>query len=200
MEKYSDKDYPAVIYPGPLFPNNISELEKLHCGGFYFIENWNLKYIPLEIFQTFHVNLEVKDKSANEVTEMLEKEIQHKKLNNAIVTIRLQGKLSKGKQSDVDFKKIFSLCYAAGAYFVMKNTAKLESVEFEAVMINQNSVEDIEETLIQEHAGQQTLFKERMGIVKDLMKVFSQEKDEGERSFDFERRIFDEAEKVVKGN
>jgi len=67
-------------------------------------------------------------------------------------------------------------------------------------MINQNSVEDIEETLIQEHAGQQTLFKERMGIVKDLMKVFSQEKDEGERSFDFERRIFDEAEKVVKGN
>jgi hypothetical protein len=38
-----------VIYPGPLFPNNFSELEELHSGGFYIAdkttEGLNLKYI-----------------------------------------------------------------------------------------------------------------------------------------------------------
>ena len=32
------KGYGLIAYPGPLFPNNMAELEKLHNGGFYIVE------------------------------------------------------------------------------------------------------------------------------------------------------------------
>lgn len=37
---YQKKNF---VYPGPIFPNNIAELEELKCGSFYIFSNGNLK-------------------------------------------------------------------------------------------------------------------------------------------------------------
>ena len=200
VERYSDKDYPNVVYPGPIFPNNFTELEKLHHGGFYIVEDWKLHYIPLEIYPTRHIILNVDGKTAHEANELLEKEIQKKNFDNMIITLCMSGMLRTGKPNDIDFKKIFAQCYAQGAYFVMKNIYKLESKEFEEVYINTNSVHDIEEALIDEHASQQDMFNstEHKKMVKQLMHVFIDEKNEGERIVDFEKRLFEGANTTLK--
>src|SRR3989338_417135 len=191
VEKYSDENYPVVIYPGPGFPNNFAELEKLKHGGFYLVKDWKVGYIPIEIHPVCSFFLEVKGKSAEEVTMMLEQEIEGKKMKNALVTIRIEGKLSKGKPYDVDFKKIFKHCYDQGAYFVMKNTHKLESEEFREIQVNTHAIEDIEEVLMKEHAPQKRM-------IREMMHAFSDEKNEGERIVDFEERLFKAADQVLE--
>lgn len=192
IEKYSDENYPAVVYPGPGFPNSFSELEKLQQGGFYIVENWKLRYVPILIYPTHHIVLEIKEKNAEEVTEMILEEIKNKKLGNTMITIRIFGKIIKDKPSDIDFKKIFKYCYDQGAYFVMKNTHKLESDTFQEIQMNTHSVQDIEKAIILEHAGQQKLFseEEQLTFVQNLMHILNEEKSDGERINDFEERLF----------
>ncbi len=42
VKHVSIEAYKNVVYPGPLFPNTFSELEKLKQGGFYLFDNGNI--------------------------------------------------------------------------------------------------------------------------------------------------------------
>ena len=113
--------------------------------------------------------------------------------NNTIITLRIDGTLHSGKPSDINFKEIFEKLYNKSAYFVMKNTSKLTTKEFEEIKIETGSSEDVESKLIKEHVGQikvgeLTPEKEEKQI-KDMIHILSREKDitlkESERSFKF---------------
>ena len=115
--------------------------------------------------------------------------------------IRLQGALASGKPSDIDFKEIFSAIYDKSAYFVMKSSHAVTSKEFEEIRTDARNVEDIESFLIKEHLGQiklenLTLEKEEE-LIKNLMKMLSAEKQEGEREIDFNNRIKDEVSRIL---
>ena len=89
------------------------------------------------------------------------------------------------------------------AYFIMKNTNKLTSKEFEEIKIEKESVEDIEESLIKEHLGQIKVkdldISKEEKLTKELMKILNQERKEGERVIDFEKRVNEEVEKILEG-
>src|SRR3989338_6197463 len=59
-------NYGTISYPGPIYPNNFQELEKLKHGGFYIIEikdnNIKSRYIPLKIIDvaSYYINAENK--------------------------------------------------------------------------------------------------------------------------------------------
>jgi len=197
-----EEGFGQIVYPGPLFPNSFRELEKLERGGFYIVEDNKLEFMPLQIYNVCKMEIDCNHKSPEEIDAEVLQEIKNKEFNNTIVTIRLTGTLKSGKPSDIDFKEIFTILYNKSAYFVMKSTSKLTTKEFEEIKIEQGSVKDVEEKLIKEHLGQILVkgidAKKEEKLTKELIKVLSKEREEGERVVDFEARIKEEVEGVLK--
>jgi len=193
--------YGQIVFPGPLFPNSFSELEKLEKGGFYIVEDNKLTFHPIPVYDIFKIDKKCDGKTPEQVYDDINNEIKDKEFNNTIVLIRLSGTLSSGKPTDIDFKEIFSLLYDKSAYFVMKNTNALTTKEFEEIKIDTKSVEDAESSIIKEHLGQikikdMTMEKEE-SLIKELIKTLATEKQEGETVSDFERRVKEEVSKVM---
>ena len=100
-----------------------------------------------------------------------------------------------------DFKEIFAMLYDKTAYFVMKNTNALTTKEFEEIKIDTKSTEDAESAIIKEHLGQIKLkgmnIEKEESLIKDLMKLLSTEKQEGETIDSFNSRLIEETKKIV---
>ena len=197
--------YGVIVYPGPLFPNSFSELEKLENGGFYIVEKTDkleLKYEPIVIYNVFSLTIDCNNKSPEQIRAELEERIKGREFINTIVTIRLAGTLDSGKPSDINIKEIFSKLYDSSAYFVMKNTSKLTTKELDKVKAKTSSVEDVEDLLIKESLGQIKVdnlnIEKEEKLTKQMMAILSKEKQEGERVADFEKRIREEIEKIIK--
>ncbi|MBS3155278.1 DNA repair exonuclease [Candidatus Woesearchaeota archaeon] len=183
------ENYGKIVYPGPLFPNNFLELEKLKQGGFYLVEykdkKLTTKYIPLEIVKTDSYYFDADDKTP----EQLENEIKKiKDTKDKIILVRIEGILKNGKPSDINFKEILNF---KDSYIVLKNTAKLGTKEQEEIEIKQGSIEEIENSLIKE-------LKLDNELVTKIIEALNIEKTEGEKVNDFEERIINDMKKVMK--
>jgi len=191
--------YQHVVYPGPLFPNSFSEIEKLGCGGFYWYEDGNVWYDKVEIKKTCCFTFNCTGKTSDGVLQLVEEELRKISIRDAVVTLRFSGTLKESKVSDVDFKEILEKCYERGAYVVLKNSSKLIAAGFEEVIVKHQSLEEAEHSIIQEHAGQSKLFavdKEK-GLIKELIQVLSAEKGEGERGNDYDSRLHEGVDKIL---
>ena len=120
-------------------------------------------------------------------------------LKDTVITIRLEGTLQKGRVSDINFKEIFTQLYAQGAYYIMKQTAKLNSEEFEEIKISPSSPELAEEEIIKEHLQQIKMFdpETEMHLTKSLLQALNTGKKEGENVTDFQERVISETEKIL---
>ena len=189
-----------------MFPNNFRELENLGCGGFYIVEQagseLEVTSERVMIHNVFSISVDCNHKSASEVEAEILEQVADKEFNNTIVTIRLAGKLRVGKPSDLDFRQIFERIYGKSAHFVMKNTSALTSSEFEEVKVSTESVEAAEDAIIREHLSKVRV--EGLGadaefeLTKQLMGALDKEKEEGETTSTFEKRIRDDVEKLIK--
>ncbi len=197
-----EKEYGLIAFPGPLFPNNFKELEKLERGGFYMYEDGKLTWEPIQVHAVYKIALDCTNMAPQDVERKIQEQIAKKEFVNTIVTIRLYGQLLSGKPSDINYKDLFEELYHKSAYFIMKNTAKLTSPEFDAVAVEVKSAKEIEDASITEHLGQIKLdgldVASEKKLVKGLMETLSQERREGERTVDFEKRIKEEVEKVFE--
>lgn len=202
--KKQESGYGLIAYPGPLFPDNFKELENLENGGFFLVsveDQIKVEYKPIVIYNVFSIKIDCNGKSPEEVYSELLEQFQEKELVNTIVTIRLFGTLEIGKTTDIDFREIIRMIQAKGAVFVMKNTHKLASKEFQEVKVKQASVDEIENELIEEHAGQIKVQgwdnAKQKQIIKLLMMLLDSDKGEDERIADFEKRINEEVETIL---
>ena len=196
MEKKVE-GYGPIVFPGPLFPNNFREMEKLGTGGFYIYEDGELYYHELKGFELSKVIIECDSLSAEDIEKEILSALE-KDLTNHIVTIRLFGTM-EGKPSDIDFRSIYRTLYSHGALFVMKNMNKLQSEKFEDSDLD-HDVDDIESRVIEDTAGTISIGlseQEEVRMSRNLMKALSMEKDEGERSYDFEKRLIREIDKII---
>ena len=193
--------YGTIAYPGPLFPNSFSELEKLETGGFYIVENNIPKWHAIQVYNINKIIIDCNQKTPEQIYDEITNEIKDKEFINTIVLIRLFGSLSSGKPYDIDFKEIFSVLYDKSAYFVMKNTNQLTTKEFEEIKIDTKSAEEAESAIIKEHLGQIKLkdmdLEKEEALIKQLIQTLSAEKQEGETNPDFEKRIKDDVSKVL---
>ncbi len=193
--------YGLMAYPGPLFPNSFSELEKLETGGFYIVENSILTWHPIQVYNIHKIIIDCNEKSPDQVYDEIIDQIKDKEFNNTIVLIRLFGSLASGKPHDIDFKDIFAQLYDKSAYFIMKNTNALTTKEFEEIKIDTSSTEDAEDAIIKEHLGQVKVtnmdIEKEEALIKEMMKILATEKQEGETNPDFEHRVKEETSKVL---
>jgi DNA repair exonuclease SbcCD nuclease subunit len=207
VHKYDFKDHKNVVYPGPIFPANFEELEELGHGGFYICEVDTHGVVKLEreelpIKNTFNIHIDCEHKSPEEVDSMIYALIKGKEFINTIILIRVAGKLKTGKVSDINFKEIFNKCYTQGAFFVMRNTVKIVSAEYEEIKIDQNTPEDVEEAIIKEHLGQIKVqgfdSETESRITREMMHLFSSEKHEGEKVYEYEERVKKEVDRLLE--
>ncbi|MBI4919281.1 DNA repair exonuclease [archaeon] len=193
LQKNSLEAYPNIIYPGPVFPNSFSELEKLKHGSFAMVENNEVKHIPVKFHETLSYRIDCDNKSVEQVKQEL-KEITNTDLSDCIVTIKLKGTLSSGKPSDINFTEIMNNLLEKKAFVVLKNTSQLQSKDFEEIKIKSENVEDVESAVIKEHLDQQAFGQE---FTQKIMQALSTEKQEGEKSADFEKRVIEDVEKMI---
>ena len=181
-----------------MFPNNFKELEKLQKGGFYIIEDNNIEWIPIQIYNVYSINIGANNQTPEHIKKEIEEQTKNHEFNNTIITIRIKGILSSGKISDINFKSIFKKLYDKSAYFVLKNTSGLQTKDFEEIKIQATSVDEIEEKLIKEHLGQTKISLDEEKLTKDLLNLLSAEKQEGERVIDFETRLKQEINNILE--
>ena len=201
VEQKSLEHYNNLVYPGPVFPANFAELWKLGRGGFYMYDDESknkLEFVPLNIKNTYKIEISAEGKNPEEINSELEIRIQNKEFNNTIVLLKVGGKLKSGKPSDIDFKNIFKELYIKSAYFVMRNTSQLTSREMEEFQISSGTAEQIEEDLIKKHASKVKFFgAKEEETVKNLIHVMSEEQKEGEKKYEYEARIKKEVDEEL---
>jgi len=188
-----------ITYPGALFPNNFQELEKYQNGGYYLINNNEVEWIPIEVIKHENLTLNCHHKSPEVITFEIMDYFNEQEIKDKLVTIRLQGVLNSGRISDINFKQIFDQLYKQEAYFIMKNTAKLHSEEFEEIKITNSNPDLIEEEIIKEHLQQIKLFDQETELIltKNLLINLNTTKKEGETITDFQRRIESEMSNLL---
>lgn len=183
------KDYGKIVFPGALFPNNFSEIEKFKHGGFYIVnEKLEARYVPIKLKEVSSYVVNADGKEPEEVRDDIIDLIKNYK--DKIITLRIEGVLKSGSINDIGFKNIFDRFKEA--FIILKNTNKLKTREME--LIEFDSGEKIEENLIKEHSNIE--FNEDF-IVK-LIKLLDKEKNEGEKNADFENRVWMDFEKNLE--
>ncbi len=188
--------YGKVVYPGPLFPNNFREIERLNHGGFYLYEDEKVEYVPLKLFDVKNISINCDDLSSEQAGAKAYDYVND--VQDKIVTLRFFGKLSSGKASEIGLGEITNKFYENGAYFVMKNTSALTTKDFEEIKVKDDSIENIEKQIIDEHAGSFMGKDEEIKLIRSLMSSFSQEFNDGERRTDYDERIREYAKKILE--
>ncbi|MBN2052110.1 DNA repair exonuclease [Candidatus Woesearchaeota archaeon] len=205
VEHKDIEDYHNLVYPGPVFPANFAELWKLGRGGFYVYDDTNqtgknkLEFIPLNIKNTYKIEVSADNKTPEVINHELEAKIQQKEFNHTIVLLKVGGKLKSGKPSDIDFKNFFRELYNKSTYFVMRNTSQLSSKEMEEVNVSSGSAEQLEEELIKKHLGRAPVFlsEKEECTIKKLIQLMSEEQKEGEKKYEYEARMKKEADEAL---
>lgn len=193
IHKVFEEGYGTIIYPGALFPNNFNELEKFGWGGFYLIENDEIERVDVKIHDIKKINIDCQDLTPEKINEKLINESEKNNFENSIVTLQLHGQMIEGKPNDIDFKTFVSRITENGAAIVLKNINRLTSKQFESIRVS-GSVESIEQKLMDEHSSQMNISREEL---REMLHSLSLEKNEGEKSHDFEERLFENASKQL---
>ena len=191
VEHYNEPNYKNVIYPGPLFPNSFSELEKLQHGGYYLYDDGKIIYIPISLKKVITINIDAKGIDSNALNHKLQTTLSNAQVDDTIVLLRIQGMLENGSISNIAISENINSLEQRGAYIVLRNTSHLTTKEFEQIAISSHdSTNHLEERLIEEHKKDLELNKNDGSILaRHLLQALSKEPQEGEKLADHQDRI-----------
>jgi len=190
-----DFRYKNLVYPGPVFPNNFSELETVETGSFYIVDTElgnPFEKIDLNVKEIKSVEVEIK-KNMNPYEEII-KELSKINLKDKLVLLRVTGELENQKISDLKLDKVENYCFENGAYFFLKNTHDLRTSEAD-FNIEVKNKENLEEEAIKKYSEDNP--SEFNKLIPQLMNILSTEKQEGETVDSFNSRLLDESRKVL---
>lgn len=186
IKKIFNKGKKVYAYPGPTFPNNFEELEKLNGIGGAIIINLDenkIEEINIDVCEIISLKFNADNKNPFSLTQEIMEKLKKLDISNKIITVRIEGKLKDGSPGQVDFTKINELAEKKGA-ILLKNTIKLTSKEFEVKDIDidlEGSLREIEKKFISEFDNKETISK--------LITLLDTDKKEGETNFTFEERL-----------
>ncbi len=181
-----------AVYSGPIFPNNISELEELKGGSFYIVNNGIIKKREIKLKDVLVFNIEIRN--ALDATESILNALKKENVRNRIVIVKLYGILETGKSSDIDFVKIENYLKGEGAFVLLKSTTKLHMQEAEVKIEAIDSMQLETEIIKKFEEANQSKFNP---MIPSLLRVLQVEKIEDEKISIFEDRLISETKKVL---
>lgn len=195
IHEYSRHENKYLVYPGPIFPNNFSELEDLGCGSFYIIDvNGYVKLTKKELRIKDVLSIELEIENAISATERVISELEKQDLEDKILLLKIKGKLKQGKTSDIRFSEIQEKAKEKGVYVLVKNTNHLKTEEPE-MEVETSNIDKIEETIIEDFISKDP--SKFNSLVPQLINSFSLEKQEDEKRIIFESRLLGELKKIL---
>ena len=202
INQFNSDKYKTVVYPGPLFPNSFSELQKLKKGGFYIVElddKAKLERIDIELKEVKVIEVNALETSSEGLEKIILSKIDDLDFTDQIVLLRVYGQLNSGIVSDINLNLIMNKIYDQGAYFAMRNSSGLYSEDISLNDIEIESSDNIEHQIIDENKNKiENSFKDEVSLIFKLMNVASSEKLEGEKTYDYESRIFSQIDSIIK--
>lgn len=182
----------GCVYSGPIFPNNVSELEELKNGFFYIVENGKARKEELKLKSVLVLDVEITE-SVN-ATDKILSTLQRESVDGKIVIVKLYGMLKEGKIADIDFRKIESYLKERKAYVFLKSTTKLHMAEPE-VKVDSIESSSIESEIIKKFEDKNP---SRFNYLASLLTRSLQiEKQEDEKKLNFEGRVMSEVKKIL---
>ncbi len=181
-----------MVYSGPIFPNNISELEELKGGSFYIITNDAIRRREIKLKDVLVLDLEIKN--ALNATEEILSNLKKHFVQDKIIILKLHGILETGKSSDIDFLKIENYLKNEGAFVFLKSTSKLYLSESELKVDIIDSTQ-LEAEIIKKF--EETNPNKFNPLIPSLIKSLQIEKIEDEKLSTFEDRLISETKKIL---
>ncbi len=181
------------VYSGPIFPNNIAELEELKGGMFYIFDNGTLTRQHLKLKDLVTVEEEISDSLT--ATNLLIERLKSLNLEDKILIMRISGVLESGKVSDIDFTKIESFAREKGAYTFLKSAAKLHMHEH-GMDIGLLDPANLEEQILEKFTSKNS--SRFNTLLEPLLRTLQMEKHDDEKSSIFEDRLTTEVKKIIQ--
>lgn len=193
-----------IVYPGSLSPTNFRELEQYNFGGFYIISgdidvesgtsDLEIKFVPVKIKEVISLFIDCNNKSILQVQENLEEIINKTDFTDKIITVRIFGSLKSGKPYELKSNEIVQKIKDKGAYEVLLNKTALISKEYASVSVSTGKTnEEIEETLIYEHAQQtniKNISKKQMNNkIHEVLEAISVDREEGKKVNEYNEEL-----------
>ena len=173
-----------LAYSGPIFPNNLPELEELQGGCFQIYENGKLTREEIKLKKIVSLD------STEQIILALDKE----DLRDRVLILKLHGIIESGKISDIDFNKIEEFVKKKGVYSFLKSTTKLLTQESEFFL--ESTGEALESQIIKNYEQKNpSKFNE---LIPLMIKSLQIEKQEDEKSVSFEDRLLSEIKKIIQ--
>ena len=180
------------VYPGPTFPNNMTELEELKGGSFCIFNNGRLEKQKIQSKEIYVLSLEVE--STLNITERAISLLENENLEDKVVILKLFGIVTQGKIADIDFARIESIAKSKKAFAFLKSTSKLHLQDSEIEMTSQGA-EDLEATIIKKFIDKNP--GKFNPLIHPLIRSLYIEKLDDEKSSIFEERLLSETKKVL---
>jgi DNA repair protein SbcD/Mre11 len=201
-----NKGQASIVYPGPVFPNNIEELEKLDSGSFYILEAEGNKIlrrekIDIKLKEKLVLEINLDNLSSEQANKKILEEISKQDIKDKIFLLKINGCLSSGKTSDIDWKKISEKVKENQAFILLKSASGLTTKEMKLdPKIEARNIDEIEKEFIKNYQEQNPNFTEFFNIILPLLDSLDIEKQESEKKENYETRVYEEIKKILNLN
>lgn len=170
-----------LIYPGALFGATYNDLDVLKERGFYIVEDFKPRFVPVEVCKFHKRVIKADGYSAEELNKKL-LEISNEDYNGQVVILKVRGELRSGKVGEIDFHSIRENIRET-AIDVLLNTYSLRSKERERANVVAESKEEIEEKVFEK------ISKYGVDATRKTFNILRERQPEGMRKEDFARDL-----------
>lgn len=202
-------DSAPVVYPGPLFGTSYTDLELTAKGehrGFALVEfdgnkTSKVNYVDLPMPRIYSKVINADGKSAQDVSKELSEYASRDEVDfsDAIFLLKVKGALSSGRPYDIDWFKFRREIQSRGALVVNVNHASLSSQEMRKLArLGTTNREEIESKILSQRMDSNPHPSNlNSSKAKTLLKALKSEKRDEETKQTFEKRIIDEASRIL---
>lgn len=188
------------IYPGPTYPNNFQELSDLQNGSFQLVQinEADVKTKNIQIPLKEVTSLQVEIDNGLTATEQIISKLDKLNLRDKIVLLKLFGTLTQGKTGDIKFGEIEEFIKKKEAFVFLRNISaiKVQETEFALESSSVDNVETIEKKILGEYSKANPADFNK--YLPQLMTSLSLEKNEDEKSTNYEDRLLFELKKILE--
>ncbi len=185
----SDLNGSPLIYPGALFGATYNDLDILKERGFYIVEDFKPRFVPVEVCKFYKRVIKADGYSAEELNKRL-LELSKEDYNGQVVILKVKGELRAGKVGEIDFHSIRENIRKT-AIDVLLNTYSLRTKERERVNVVAESKEEIEEGVFKK------ISKYGIDITRRTFNILKEKQPEGMRKDDFSRELMSKLVELI---
>lgn len=192
-----------VAYPGPLFATDYSELVPLAHGelrGFNIVDFdgedvTNVEFVPVDVCKVREIRYSADSKPSAQVSEELMTIARQAEVRGEVVLLTVEGELSSGKTSDIDFLAIRKQILASGPLIALSNYSLLSSKEFARPNSLVKPAHITERELFQRQIAEVKSEEKRLrgeqgvALSLELLKTMKEDRNENENKGEYQLRM-----------